>query len=194
MSSARRWALQDLWAGLLLAAFGVAALIFGADLAMGTARRMGPGYLPYGLAWLLVLCGAEVALRGVIAAGAAGEARRPRGVRVGRADAPQALPRRARRRACLRARHRPRRHPPRLGWRDPRGGGGRPHEPLGRGRDARRGIDGARRDRVREAPRPQHPALVLATAMDLLANLWLGFSVAVTPTNLLFCLIGALVR
>ncbi|MFL5212547.1 MAG: tripartite tricarboxylate transporter permease, partial [Microvirga sp.] len=29
--------------------------------------------------------------------------------------------------------------------------------------------------------------------MDLLANLWLGFSVAVTPTNLLFCLIGALV-
>src|SRR4051794_41949823 len=72
MSSARRWALQDLWAGLLLAAFGVAALIFGADLAMGTARRMGPGYMPYGLAWLLVLCGAAVALRGVIAAGAAG--------------------------------------------------------------------------------------------------------------------------
>src|SRR4051795_13401795 len=29
--------------------------------------------------------------------------------------------------------------------------------------------------------------------MDLLANLALGFSVAVTPTNLLFCLIGALV-
>ena len=71
MSSARRWALQDLWAGLLLAAFGVAALVFGADLAMGTARRMGPGYMPYGLAWLLVLCGGAVALRGVIAAGAA---------------------------------------------------------------------------------------------------------------------------
>ncbi|HEX8665360.1 MAG TPA: tripartite tricarboxylate transporter permease [Beijerinckiaceae bacterium] len=29
--------------------------------------------------------------------------------------------------------------------------------------------------------------------MDLLANLALGFSVAVTPTNLLFCLVGALV-
>src|SRR5215203_3094259 len=122
-----------------------------------------------------------------------GAARRRRGGRGGRADAPQTLPRRARRRRCLRARDRPRRHPPRLGRRDPRGGGGRPHEPLGRGRDACRGIDGARRDSLREAPRPQHPALVLAAAMDLLANLWLGFSVAVTPTNLLFCLIGALV-
>src|SRR4051794_41911093 len=77
MSPTRLWALQDLWAGLLLAAFGIAALVFGADLAMGTARRMGPGYMPYGLAWLLVLCGAAVALRGVIAAGAAVEPWRP---------------------------------------------------------------------------------------------------------------------
>src|SRR3954465_13241980 len=70
--------LQDVWAGLLLAAFGVAALVFGADLAMGTARRMGPGYMPYGLAWLLVLCGAAGALRRVIAAGAAVEPMRLR--------------------------------------------------------------------------------------------------------------------
>src|SRR3954471_14838426 len=61
--------LQDVWAGLLLAAFGIAALVFGADLAMGTARRMGPGYMPYGLAWLLILCGAVVALRGVVGSG-----------------------------------------------------------------------------------------------------------------------------
>src|SRR3954447_23158761 len=78
MSSARRWALQDVWAGLLLAAFGIAALVFGADLAMGTARRMGPGYMPYGLAWLIVLCGAAVALRCVLAAGAAVEPMRLR--------------------------------------------------------------------------------------------------------------------
>ena len=64
--------LRDIWAGALLAAFGVAALIFGADLAMGTARRMGPGYMPYGLAWLLILCGAAVALRGVILLASAG--------------------------------------------------------------------------------------------------------------------------
>ena len=65
--------LRDVWAGLLLAAFGVAALVFGADLPMGTPRRMGPGYMPYGLAWLLIACGAVVALRGVVGAGAAVE-------------------------------------------------------------------------------------------------------------------------
>ena len=60
------WAAQHLWAGLLLSGFGIAALIFGSDLPMGTARRMGPGYMPYGLAWLLILCGAVVALRGAL--------------------------------------------------------------------------------------------------------------------------------
>src|SRR3954470_20258785 len=69
LSVRRLLVLQDVWAGLLLAAFGVAALVFGADLAMGTARRMGPGYMPYGLAWLLILCGAVVALRGVVGSG-----------------------------------------------------------------------------------------------------------------------------
>jgi Tripartite tricarboxylate transporter TctB family len=59
---------QDVWAGLLLASFGVAALLFGSDLPMGTARRMGPGYMPYGLAWLLILCAALIALRGLLAA------------------------------------------------------------------------------------------------------------------------------
>ena len=74
--------LRDIWAGALLAAFGVAALVFGADLAMGTARRMGPGYMPYGLAWLLVLCGAAVALRGVV-----GRARRSSRCACGRSSA-----------------------------------------------------------------------------------------------------------
>jgi hypothetical protein len=70
MSARRLLVLQDVWAGTLFAAFGVAALIFGADLPMGTARRMGPGYMPYGLAWLLIFCGALVALRGVAASAA----------------------------------------------------------------------------------------------------------------------------
>jgi hypothetical protein len=73
MSPTRPLTLQDVWAGLLLVAFGVAALVFGADLPMGTPRRMGPGYMPYGLAWLLIACGAVVALRGVIGSGAAVE-------------------------------------------------------------------------------------------------------------------------
>jgi hypothetical protein len=70
MSARRLLVLQDVWAGGLLAAFGIAALAFGADLPMGTARRMGPGYMPYGLAWLLILCGVAVALRGVVGSAA----------------------------------------------------------------------------------------------------------------------------
>jgi putative tricarboxylic transport membrane protein len=66
VSPKRTLMLQDLWAGLMLAGFGVAALIFGADLPMGTARRMGPGYMPYGLAWLLILCGVVVGFRGML--------------------------------------------------------------------------------------------------------------------------------
>ncbi len=73
MSARRLLVLQDVWAGALLAAFGIAALNFGADLPMGTARRMGPGYMPYGLAWLLVLVGGLVASRAAFAAGAAVE-------------------------------------------------------------------------------------------------------------------------
>jgi Tripartite tricarboxylate transporter TctB family len=61
---------QDVWAGLLLALFGVAALLFGSDLPMGTARRMGPGYMPHGLAWLLILCAVLIAVRGLLSADA----------------------------------------------------------------------------------------------------------------------------
>jgi Tripartite tricarboxylate transporter TctB family len=78
VSPKRVLTLQDLWAGLLLAGFGIAALTFGAELPMGTARRMGPGYMPYGLAWLLILCGMAVALRGVVGGGAAVEGMRLR--------------------------------------------------------------------------------------------------------------------
>ena len=46
--------LQDLLAGLLFAAFGAAALWFGQSLALGAATRMGPGYLPTILGWLLI--------------------------------------------------------------------------------------------------------------------------------------------
>ena len=61
----RRLLSQDLLAGLLFAAFGVAALIFGADLRMGTAARMGPGYVPTWLAWILIALGGFIALRGL---------------------------------------------------------------------------------------------------------------------------------
>ncbi|MCC7273321.1 MAG: tripartite tricarboxylate transporter TctB family protein [Alphaproteobacteria bacterium] len=54
---------KDVWAGLLLAAFGVAGLALGADLPLGSAGRMGPGYFPRGLSFVLIVFGAIVALR-----------------------------------------------------------------------------------------------------------------------------------
>lgn len=53
---------QDVLGGLLLAAFGLLGLVLGADLDVGTARRMGPGYFPRILSWLLILLGAGIVL------------------------------------------------------------------------------------------------------------------------------------
>jgi hypothetical protein len=40
--------------GLLFIGFGLAALYFGRHLAMGTAVRMGPGYVPHMLAYIMI--------------------------------------------------------------------------------------------------------------------------------------------
>ncbi len=61
--------LQDLLAGLLFIAFGGAALYFGQSYAFGSATRMGPGYLPNVLGWMLVGLGAFIALRAFVIGG-----------------------------------------------------------------------------------------------------------------------------
>ena len=60
---------QDLGAGLLFIAFGAAGLWFGRDYAIGTAARMGPGYFPALLSWLLVIIGIYVAARAFVIEG-----------------------------------------------------------------------------------------------------------------------------
>ena len=60
---------QDVLGGLLLVAFGVAGLVLGASLEMGTARRMGPGFFPTILSWLVIGLGGLVAVRGLLRAG-----------------------------------------------------------------------------------------------------------------------------
>lgn len=57
---------QEVWAGALLIAFGAIALVLGGDLERGTAQRMGPGYVPFGLGWLLIAFGAVNSLRGLL--------------------------------------------------------------------------------------------------------------------------------
>jgi hypothetical protein len=61
--------LQDLLAGLLFLAFGAAALWFGQSYAFGAATRMGPGFLPNVLGWLLVGLGAFIAVRALVVGG-----------------------------------------------------------------------------------------------------------------------------
>ena len=67
-----RWRLhlnQDSVAGLMFVAFGLAGLWFGRNYPVGTSLRMGPGYMPHLLSWLLVLFGAGIGLKGALTEG-----------------------------------------------------------------------------------------------------------------------------
>src|SRR5215471_21106037 len=60
---------QDLGAGVVFLLLGIAGLYFGNDLSMGTASRMGPGYFPVLLSWLIIAIGLVVGLRGLTVEG-----------------------------------------------------------------------------------------------------------------------------
>lgn len=57
---------QNVLGGLLLVAFGVLGLALGASLDMGTARRMGPGFFPRILSWMLIALGGGIAAHGAM--------------------------------------------------------------------------------------------------------------------------------
>jgi len=54
---------QDLGAAIVFVVIGLAGAYFGRDLALGTAARMGPGYFPIILSWIIVALGVVVGLR-----------------------------------------------------------------------------------------------------------------------------------
>jgi putative tricarboxylic transport membrane protein len=56
---------QDFGAGLVFLAIGLAGLYFGGELAFGSSARMGPGYFPTLLSWLIILIGLIVGFRGM---------------------------------------------------------------------------------------------------------------------------------
>jgi hypothetical protein len=56
---------KDVVAGLMLVAFAVAGLWLNQDHTLGTARRMGPGYMPMLTFWLLLGLGGIIFLTGL---------------------------------------------------------------------------------------------------------------------------------
>jgi hypothetical protein len=54
---------QDLGAGVVFILIGVAGIVFGQDLAFGSAARMGPGYFPTLLSWLIIAIGLVLAVK-----------------------------------------------------------------------------------------------------------------------------------
>lgn len=59
---------KDLLTGVMFISFGATAMFLSAELTIGTAAKMGPGYFPFALGALLVLLGAAVMLRGLAGA------------------------------------------------------------------------------------------------------------------------------
>ncbi len=62
---------QDFWAGILFLLVGALAVWFGRDYAFGTATKMGPGYLPAVLSWMLIGLGVFLAGRALLENGSA---------------------------------------------------------------------------------------------------------------------------
>jgi putative tricarboxylic transport membrane protein len=60
---------QDFVSGLMFVGWGILGLWVARDYPVGSALRMGPGYLPRLLCWGLVVLGAVIAIRGAIVAG-----------------------------------------------------------------------------------------------------------------------------
>lgn len=61
-----RFLSKDFLAGLMFIAFGLTALYFGRNLAIGTAVRMGPGYVPQALSYILLCLGGIVSVTALV--------------------------------------------------------------------------------------------------------------------------------
>lgn len=64
---ARHGSVPDLAFALFLVAFGAGVLVLTGDLRVGTSARMGPGFVPRGLAWITIIYGIGLAIPAVLA-------------------------------------------------------------------------------------------------------------------------------
>ena len=70
-----RFLSKDFLAGVMFIGFGLLALYLGRHLAMGTTVRMGPGYVPHMLAYIMMGLGLIVSVVALIFGGEQVEAR-----------------------------------------------------------------------------------------------------------------------
>jgi hypothetical protein len=57
-----RFLSKDFLSGVMFIAFGLTALYFGRNLATGTTVRMGPGYVPHMLSYIMLILGVLIAV------------------------------------------------------------------------------------------------------------------------------------
>ena len=69
---------NDLFVGAFLIAVAVIALWLTSNLRLGAATRMGPGYMPVALCWILLMLGAAIGVRGFVTQGEPTERWAPR--------------------------------------------------------------------------------------------------------------------
>jgi hypothetical protein len=65
---------KDFLSGVMFIAFGLAALYFGRNLQMGTSVRMGPGYVPHMLAYIMMSLGGIITVVALLTPGEITEA------------------------------------------------------------------------------------------------------------------------
>ena len=65
---------KDFLSGVMFIAFGLTALWFGRNLAIGTSVRMGPGYVPHMLAYIMMVLGLIIAVFALYKGGEIAEA------------------------------------------------------------------------------------------------------------------------
>jgi hypothetical protein len=64
-----RFLSKDFLSGVMFIAFGLTALYFGRNLAAGTTVRMGPGYVPHMLSYIMLVLGFIIAVLALIYGG-----------------------------------------------------------------------------------------------------------------------------
>jgi Tripartite tricarboxylate transporter TctB family len=69
-----RFLSKDFLSGVMFIAFGLIALYFGRNLAVGTTVRMGPGYVPHMLSYIMLVLGLIIAVIALVYGGEIAEA------------------------------------------------------------------------------------------------------------------------